>query len=130
MLRAIAGLWTAGSGTITRPCNEDIYFLPQRPYCSIGTLREQLLYPNVEDFDPNDYPVGHIFSRSHVLKHSLSNDDLFDILKKIDLDELPFRVGDGDPVKGLDTIMDWSNMLSLGEQQRLAFGRLLVNRPR
>ena len=85
MLRAIAGLWTAGSGTIIRPCTEDIYFLPQRPYCSTGTLREQLLYPNVEDFNPDDYPVGHIFSRSHVLKRILSDNDLLDILKQINL---------------------------------------------
>ena len=53
-----------------------------------------------------------------------------EILKSIDLGELPYRAGDGDPLKGLDAVLDWSNTLSLGEQQRLAFGRLLVNRPR
>jgi len=130
LLRAVAGLWTAGSGSIDRPFNEDVYFLPQRPYCSIGTLREQLLYPNVEDFDPKDYPAEHVFSRSHIMKRTLSDEDLLNILSLIDLGELPSRAGDGNPIKGLDTVMDWSNMLSLGEQQRLAFGRLLVNRPR
>jgi len=63
-LRAIAGLWTAGSGVIERPSSGEIYFLPQRPYCSIGSLKEQLLYPTVEDFNPDDYPEGHIFSKS------------------------------------------------------------------
>ena len=115
-MRAVAGLWTAGSGSIDRPFNEDVYFLPQRPYCSIGTLREQLLYPNVEDFDPKDYPAEHVFSRSHVMKRTLSDEDLLNILSLIDLGELPSRAGDGNPIKGLDTVMDWSNMLSLGEQ--------------
>merc|ERR1719262_828765 len=64
------------------------------------------------------------------MQHSLSNQDLLGILKAINLEELPFRAGDGDPIKGLEAVLDWSNTLSLGEQQRLAFGRLLVNRPR
>lgn len=45
LLRAVAGLWTAGSGFITRPPPGETFFLPQRPYCTLGTLREQLLYP-------------------------------------------------------------------------------------
>mmetsp|Transcript_21173 Transcript_21173/g.31589 ORF Transcript_21173/g.31589 Transcript_21173/m.31589 type:complete len:736 (-) Transcript_21173:310-2517(-) len=130
LLRAVAGLWTAGEGTIERPANEEVYFLPQRPYCSIGSLKDQLLYPNLENFDTNDYPEGHIFSRSHIMKQALSDEGLLEILESIDLGELPYRAGDGDPIKGLETVLDWSNMLSLGEQQRLAFGRLLVNRPR
>eukprot|EP00746_Dinoflagellata_sp_MGD_P034275 gnl/MRDRNA2_/MRDRNA2_181893_c0_seq1.p1 gnl/MRDRNA2_/MRDRNA2_181893_c0~~gnl/MRDRNA2_/MRDRNA2_181893_c0_seq1.p1 ORF type:complete len:698 (-),score=102.35 gnl/MRDRNA2_/MRDRNA2_181893_c0_seq1:271-2181(-) len=129
-LRAIAGLWTAGSGVIERPANEDIYFLPQRPYCSIGTLKEQLLYPNIENITRDQFPEGHVFTGSHVMKQSLSDHDLLEILKAVDLEQLPVRSGDGDPLKGLETVIDWSNTLSLGEQQRLAFGRLLVNRPR
>lgn len=130
-LRAIAGLWTAGSGVIERPSNQDVYFLPQKPYCSIGSLKEQLLYPNVIEFHTDDYPEGHVFSRKHVMDQSdLSDQKLLDILKIVDLEKLPVRAGDGDPIKGLETVLDWSNTLSLGEQQRLAFGRLLVNRPR
>ena len=52
------------------------------------------------------------------------------VLDAVCLEELASRVGDGNPVNGLDTVLDWSNTLSLGEQQRLAFGRLLVNRPK
>jgi energy-coupling factor transporter ATP-binding protein EcfA2 len=44
-LRAVAGLWTVGTGHITRPPPGETFFLPQRPYCTLGTLREQLLYP-------------------------------------------------------------------------------------
>ena len=53
------------------------------------------------------------------------------VLERVDLKELPYRFGDGkDPIKGLNAVLDWGNTLSLGEQQRLAFGRLIVNQPR
>lgn len=130
LLRAIAGLWTSGEGSIARPCDEEVYFLPQRPYCALGSLKDQLLYPSLEDENPDDYPEGHVFSRAHLLRESLTDEGLLEVLKAVDLEDLPTRVGDGDPHKGLEAVMDWSNMLSLGEQQRLAFGRVLVNQPR
>lgn len=130
MLRAIAGLWTAGDGTVERPSDVDVYFLPQRPYCALGSLKDQLLYPSLDEMNPEDYPEGHRLSRAHLLRQSLTDEDLLAILEKVDLAELPIRAGDGDPIKGLGAVMDWSNTLSLGEQQRLAFGRVLVNRPR
>ena len=130
LLRAIAGLWTSGEGSIARPCDEEVYFLPQRPYCALGSLKDQLLYPSLEDENPEDYPEGHVFSRAHLLREALTDDDLLEVFKAVDLEDLPARVGDGDPYRGLEAVMDWSNMLSLGEQQRLAFGRVVVNRPR
>nr|AXN93628.1 ORF1 [Symplocastrum muelleri NIVA-CYA 644] len=104
LLRAIAGLWNAGTGRILRPNLEEILFLPQRPYLILGTLREQLLYPNrnTEITDP----------------------ELEQILEQVNLQHLLTRVG------GFDAEVDWENILSLGEQQRLAFARLLVTRPR
>jgi putative ATP-binding cassette transporter len=130
LLRAVAGLWTAGSGEITRVPDDDVYFLPQRPYCALGSLKDQLLYPSTESLNPDDYPPGHRLSRAHLLRESMSDLDLLNVLEKVDLKELPYRFGDGDPIKGLNTVLDWGNTLSLGEQQRLAFGRLVVNRPR
>ena len=131
LLRAIAGLWTTGSGVIERPNDSDIYFLPQRPYCALGSLKDQLLYPSLDEdeIDEEDYPEGHRLGRSHLLRQSLTDQDLLDILTEVDLGDLAERSGDGDPIKGLYKVLDWSNTLSLGEQQRLAFGRLLVNRP-
>jgi len=123
-------LWTSGTGSIERVSDEDVYFLPQRPYCALGTLKDQLLYPSMDEMNPDDYPEGHRLSRAHLLRESLSDEDLLKIFDEVDLSELPMRAGDGDPIKGLNTVMDWSNTLSLGEQQRLAFGRLLVNQPR
>jgi len=130
LLRAIAGLWSDGNGQISVPSSDDIYFLPQRPYCPLGSLKDQLLYPSLEDMEAEDYPEGHVLSRSHILKQSLTDEDFLEVLEKVDLGELAARAGDGDPVKGLQTTLDWSNTLSLGEQQRLAFGRVLVNQPR
>jgi putative ATP-binding cassette transporter len=130
LLRGIAGLWTDGNGRIQRPADEDVYFLPQRPYCTVGSLKDQLLYPSLEQMEEEDYPEGHVVSRSHILKQSLTDEDLLDVLDKVDLGELAARSGDGDRFKGLQAVLDWSNTLSLGEQQRLAFGRVLVNMPR
>ena len=123
-------MWTSGTGIIDRVSDEDVYFLPQRPYCALGTLKDQLLYPSMEEMNPDDYPEGHRLSKAHLLRDSLTDEDLLKIFDEIDLPELPRRAGDGDPMKGLNTVMDWSNTLSLGEQQRLAFGRVLVNQPR
>lgn len=130
LLRAIAGLWTSGNGSITRPGDEDVYFLPQRPYCTVGTLKDQLLYPSLEGepLGSNETDSSEV-SKSHVLKQSLSDEELLEVLEKVDLGELAARSGDGDPIKGLAAVLDWSNTLSLGEQQRLAFGRVLVNQP-
>ena len=104
LLRAIAGLWYAGSGTISRPPAKDILFLPQQPYMLLGSLRGQLLYPN------QNLPV--------------SDEDLLRALERVNLPNLAHRVG------GLDVERDWPKLLSVGEQQRLAFARLLLSRPR
>ncbi|HEX6733375.1 MAG TPA: ATP-binding cassette domain-containing protein, partial [Azonexus sp.] len=102
LLRAIAGLWSAGSGTIHRPGNGDMLFLPQQPYMLLGSLRAQLLYPH-RDFTCTD-------------------EELLTLLARVNLPDLAHRVG------GLDVEMDWQKVLSVGEQQRLAFARLLLTR--
>lgn len=103
LLRAIAGLWQTGSGTIQHPPMEEFFFLPQQPYLQSGTLRSQLIYPS-----------------SH---SSLSDEQLLAILEQVHLPRLAERVG------GLDAMRDWDKQLSVGEQQRLAFGRVLVHTP-
>jgi putative ATP-binding cassette transporter len=103
LLRAIAGLWDAGTGRLVRPSLEEVLFLPQRPYIILGTLREQLLYPNTN--------------------HRMTDAQLKEVLQQVNLQNLLSRVD------GFDTEVPWENILSLGEQQRLAFARLLVTRP-
>ncbi|WYL93608.1 MAG: ATP-binding cassette domain-containing protein [Gloeotrichia echinulata IR180] len=103
LLRAIAGLWNAGTGRLVRPPLEEVLFLPQRPYIILGTLREQLTYPN-----PN---------------RQISDAEIKDILQQVNLQNLLSRID------GFDKEVPWENILSLGEQQRLAFARLLVTHP-
>ena len=103
ILRAIAGLWNSGTGELVRPERDNILFLPQRPYIILGTLREQLLYPNLD--------------------LQLSDQELESILQQVNLDDVLSRVG------GFDAEVPLENILSLGEQQRLAFARILVSHP-
>jgi putative ATP-binding cassette transporter len=104
LLRAIAGLWCRGSGTIHHPPAQDCFFLPQQPYLQPGTLRSQLVYPGSSS--------------------PLDDEALLRILQQVHLPRLAERAG------GLDAVQDWDKLLSVGEQQRLAFGRVLVHAPR
>ncbi|NER26703.1 MAG: ATP-binding cassette domain-containing protein [Symploca sp. SIO1C4] len=101
LLRAIASLWNAGTGRIVRPSLEEVLFLPQRPYIILGTLREQLLYPNTNQ--------------------QMTDKELEGILQQVNLQNVLSRVED------FDIELPWENILSLGEQQRLAFARILVS---
>jgi putative ATP-binding cassette transporter len=102
LIRATAGLWKAGHGRIIRPPLKKILFLPQQPYLTLGSLRDQLLY-----ITRPGTPV--------------SEDRLYSVLQKVQLNSVLERVG------GLDTEQrDWAGILSLSEQQSLAFARLLL----
>lgn len=103
LLRAIAGLWNAGKGLIQRPAMQQMLFLPQKPYMILGTLRQQLLYP---------YPDAEI-----------TDEQLHTVLTKVNLPDLAERFD------GFDTEAEWSDVLSLGEQQRLSFARVLLHQP-
>jgi putative ATP-binding cassette transporter len=103
LLRAIAGLWDNGEGVIKKSAST--MFLPQRPYCTIGALRQQLLYP--VSVNSSSAPA---------------DDVLIDALRTVQLGGLVTRYG-------LDVERDWGDMLSLGEQQRLAFARVIISQP-
>ncbi|SPA24898.1 putative ABC transporter, ATP-binding component [Cupriavidus taiwanensis] len=105
LMRAIAGLWNSGTGRIVRPAPQDMLFLPQHPYMVVGSLRSQLLYPN------------------HVGRQ-VADAELLQLLDTVNLRDIAGRFG------GLDTEVDWSKVLSLGEQQRLTIARVLLARPR
>jgi vitamin B12/bleomycin/antimicrobial peptide transport system ATP-binding/permease protein len=104
ILRVVAGLWDTGSGTVVRPDLEGALFLPQRPYMVLGSLRAQLLYA--------------------VKRRWVSDHELLKVLDMVRLTEMLGRVG------GLDAELDWPNVLGTGEQQRLAFARVLLGRPK
>ena len=104
------------------------------PQCPPGSLRDQLLYPSSESKDDNQYisNTGNLSPRNQnrLAGKDWSDQELLNVLVSVDLPNLASRAGDGDPIRGLNATLDWGNTLSLGEQQRLAFGRLVCNRPR
>jgi putative ATP-binding cassette transporter len=104
LLRAIAGLWDAGTGTISRPRPEHLLFLPQHAYMVLGTLRHQLTYPGSE--------------------HDFSDAELRAVLERVRLPNLEQHCG------GFDGELDFDKILSVGEQQRVAFARVLLRKPR
>ncbi|GAK68093.1 ATP-binding cassette transporter [Moesziomyces antarcticus] len=107
--RVVAGLWPVFQGRLERPSINDIMFLPQRPYLSVGSLREQVIYPYT-------YP-------EHVASGK-TDEDLLAILKDVHLAYLPSREG------GWETRKEWKDVLSGGEKQRMGMARLLYHQPR
>jgi putative ATP-binding cassette transporter len=100
LLRAIAGIWPFGRGEI-RMGEEHSLFVPQRPYIPLGTLTNALLYPHQDE-------------------NRFRADRLKRVLKEVGLDGL---------VDELNVVENWSQRLSLGEQQRLGFARALLTAP-
>mgnify|MGYP001331597482 CR=1 FL=1 len=104
LLRMICGLWQPETGLVQRPSKGELLFIPQKPYMLLGSLREQLCYPTEEN--------------------RFSDEQLRSVLNEVKLESLAARY------PNFEIKQDWPRILSLGEQQRLAFGRLLLNSPR
>ena len=104
LLRVVSGLWGSPTGTVYSPGQGDLLFIPQKPYMALGSLREQLCYP--------------------LDQARFSDEQLRSVLDQVMLGKLMQRYPD------LDIKQDWPRLLSLGEQQRLAFARLLLNSPK
>ncbi|WP_349974561.1 ABC transporter ATP-binding protein/permease [Pseudomonas sp. WHRI 8519] len=100
LLRALAGLWPYAEGEVRRPTATEALFLSQRPYLPLGDLRTAIAYPT--DSKPEDEVR------------------MQQALRQVNLAHLAER---------LAVSCDWSHILSVGEQQRLAFARVLFNRP-
>lgn len=101
LFRAISSLWPWGSGRIRIPPQGEMMFLPQRPYLPLGTLRAALSYPASPD--------------------TFDDEDIRAALKRCGLDEF---------VDMLDKYERWDKTMSLGQQQRVAFARVILHKPR
>ncbi|HBF38064.1 MAG TPA: ABC transporter ATP-binding protein, partial [Firmicutes bacterium] len=100
LIRTLAGIWPFANGRLNWPQNEGILFLPQKPYLPLGSLREVLLYPQMSGFVTDK-----------VLKEFMNDCKLNAFVARLDASE------------------NWSQVLSLGEQQRIAFVRALLQGP-
>jgi vitamin B12/bleomycin/antimicrobial peptide transport system ATP-binding/permease protein len=102
LLRSLAELWPFTTGTLTRPCGpNETMFLSQLPYVPLGDLRAVVSYPSEEG--------------------SIDDETLRRMLDKVALHHL---------VNRLDEVLDWAKVLSPGEQQRIAFARILLTKPK
>jgi len=99
-VRAIAGLWPWGGGSVNFHPDRRLFMLPQRPYVPSGTLRRAVAYPCAAD----SWTIGEIGEALH----------------KVGLDHLKEKIEEDAP---------WDQTLSGGEKQRLAFARLLLHNP-
>lgn len=99
-IRAIAGVWPFASGEVVFPDGKHIMYLPQQPYMPIGTLAEAILFPDKKD--------------------PLLEKRLVEVLEDCHLEEF---------IPRLHEVAHWSEQLSPGEQQRIAFARVLLHKP-
>jgi ATP-binding cassette subfamily D (ALD) protein 2 len=111
LFRMIGGLWPVPAGHMVRPPRSQVFFVPQKPYLPLGSLREQVIYPLGKD--------------QHLRAGAEEGDRrVMEALEWVALVPIVTREG------GLDATNDWGNVLSGGEKQRIAMARLFFHRPR
>ncbi|TVY31503.1 ATP-binding cassette sub-family D member, partial [Lachnellula occidentalis] len=110
LFRILGGLWPVYGGTVRKPPLSQVFYVPQRPYLSAGSLRQQIIYPD---------------SLRTMRSKGITDADLLDILRILDLDHLVASFPEG-----WDAEAEWRDVLSGGLQQRVAMARLFYNRPK
>jgi ATP-binding cassette subfamily D (ALD) protein 3 len=108
LFRVIGQLWPLQNGTLIKPRNEDVLFVPQKPYQVLGTLRDQIIYPH---------------SVEQMIQKGVSDNDLEHLLKIVDPSLTIRNQWHWDEVK------DWINTFSGGQKQRIAMARVFYHCP-
>jgi len=109
LFRILGGLWPIYGGTVYQPPASEFILIPQRPYLSLGTLRDQVIYPH---------------SREDTAARNVTDDDLLDVLAAVQMDHVVEREG------GWDAAKEWRDVLSGGDKQKIAWARLFYHRPK
>lgn len=108
LFRILGELWPSWGGRLTKPPRGKLFYIPQRPYMTLGTLRDQIIYPH---------------TRAEMLRRGHTDESLHEYLELVQLRYLLGREG------GLDSVEDWIDVLSGGEKQRIAMARLFYHAP-
>lgn len=109
LFRILGGLWPVYGGTVRKPPYSDIFYIPQRPYLSRGTLRQQIIYPD---------------GIRQMRDKGVTDHDLYRILRTVEIENVVDRDG------GWDAEEEWRDVLSGGLQQRVAMARLFYHAPK
>ncbi|OJJ63711.1 hypothetical protein ASPSYDRAFT_25760 [Aspergillus sydowii CBS 593.65] len=109
LFRILGGLWPVYGGRVKKPRFDAIFYIPQRPYLSRGTLRQQVIYPD---------------GVREMRAKGITDDDLYEILSIVEIASVVDRPG------GWDAEEEWRDVLSIGLQQRIAMARLFYHRPK
>lgn len=116
LFRILGELWPVWNGTIIKPPRGKLFYIPQRPYMTLGTLRDQIIYPHTKT--------------EMIRRGQMTDTDLKKLLDLVQLGHLLERENlTNNEGQGWDVVADWMDVLSGGEKQRIAMARLFYHKP-